>query len=94
MTPWQRLQRWAGVDVNVDLFGRLRMLFGIVAVCKFIGMTSPLPRLVHGRFELGLPLHRYSENTFPPGALGTSWSLLETPTLASKVVKHYTKKRM
>ena len=52
-------------------------------MCKFIGLTSPLPRLLHGTFELGLPLHRYGESTFPPGALGTSWWFLETPTLAT-----------
>lgn len=82
MSLWQRLQRWVGVDVDVDIFGRLRMFLGLGAVCKYIGLTSPLPRLVHGKLDLGLPIHRYHPDGFAPGALGAYADWLPVPTYA------------
>jgi len=70
MNAWQRLQRWSGGDVDVDVFGRLRVFLGIAAICKFIGLTSPVPRLVMGKLSVGLPAHRYPATQFPPTSLG------------------------
>ena len=71
---------WLFAPIDGAIFGLLRLFFGLSAVCKFTGMTSPLPRLVKGGFELGLPLHRYTSNHFTPGVLGNDVGLLP-PTL-------------
>ena len=70
---WQRLQRWLFVDVDAAVYGLLRLFFGLSGVCKFTGMTSPLPRLIKGGFELGFPRHRYGGNSFAPGVFPAEW---------------------
>ncbi|HEY1098348.1 MAG TPA: HTTM domain-containing protein, partial [Myxococcota bacterium] len=71
---WRQLVQWTDADVDVDVFSRLRLFLGLAAVCKSIGLVSPLPRLAQGMFKIGLPAHRYGNGgTFPP-ALGAWWS--------------------
>jgi hypothetical protein len=74
------LQRWLFGRFDPFLCGLMRLFFGISGICKFTGLTSPLPRLVQGGFELGLPLHRYAPGNFGPAALPGDW--LPAPSYA------------
>ncbi len=67
------LSRWLLQPSDAFLYGLLRLFFGISGVCKFTGLTSPIPRLVQGGFNFGLPLHRYKAGNFAPGVLASDW---------------------
>lgn len=74
------LSRWLLAPTDAFLYGLLRLFFGLSGFCKFTGITSPVPRLVQGGFQLGLPLHRYGESNFAPGVL--SYDGFPSPTYA------------
>jgi hypothetical protein len=76
-----RLDRWLFDVVDGGVYGLLRLFFGLSGFCKLTGMTSPLPRLVKGDFDLGFPLHRYGPNNFAPGVLLSDLGPLFQPTL-------------
>ncbi len=74
------LDRWLFAGIDPTVYGLLRLFFGISAVCKFIGLFSPVPRLVLGGFRMGLPLHRYQPANFAPALL--TGDLLPTLTFS------------
>jgi hypothetical protein len=83
-SSWHRLRRAAAGDVDPAIYGLMRLFLGLAAVAKFTGFFSPIPRLILGRLHVGFPLHRFSPNSFAPGALQSTWlEWLPAPSLAT-----------
>lgn len=79
---WQRLKAAASGDVDVAIYGLLRVFLGIAAIAKFTGLYSIVPRAILGRLSFGLPQHRYHEGNFGPEALDSTWfGWLPVPSL-------------
>lgn len=77
---WLRLRSWLFVPLDPILYALLRIFCGVSASAKFVGINSPLPKLIQGKFDVGFPIHRYSAGNFAPGILPGDW--LPAPTYA------------
>ena len=73
MGLWQRLHAWLFATVDPTRYALLRIFVGISAVAKFIGINSPLPKLIEGNFDVGFPVHRYTTANFPPAVIVGDW---------------------
>lgn len=79
-SPGQRLHAWLFAQIDPTRYALLRIFVGISAAAKFIGINSPLPKLIQGNLDVDFPVHRYSTANFPPAVFVGDW--LPAPTHA------------